>query len=201
MTLRRHRALVAAGLGVFALVLAAAPAVASSSVAPIIVRRVDTTALPRVTVDVETGSAVLTAGNVVLTEDGRRVPVSSVQSLTSAQIPRDTVLVVDTASSMNGAKMFATQVALKQLITAKPAADQMAIVAFGSTARTVQSFTSDQSTLDAAVNRLAVGGNAVLNDGVVLGANLLAAQSGVLPQLVIVADGNDAGSTATCRGR
>jgi len=97
---------------------------------------------------------------------------------------------------MTGAKMTATQAALKQIIADKAPADQMAVVAYGTTARTVQGFTADQNSLIGAVDRLAIGGNAVLDDGVVLSANLLAAQSGSLPQLVIFADSNDVGSSA-----
>ena len=207
MTARRLRAATAASLGVLLLLAVGTPAFASSSVAPITVRRVDTTAVTanppatdkdpkQVTIDVQTGPHTLSTGSVTLVENGRPVSVTSVDSLSHAQIQRDTVLLVDTASSMTGAKMTATQAALKQVIADKAPADQMAVVAYGTTARTVQGFTADQNSLIGAVDRLAIGGNAVLDDGVVLSANLLAAQSGSLPQLVIFADSNDVGSSA-----
>jgi len=197
MTSRRSRGLAAAGLGLLTLLLAAAPAAATAPPATIVVRRVDTTAMPKVTVDVQTGTHTLGANDTILVENGKKVAVSSVQSLGDAQVATATVLVVDTAQTMNGAKMFAARLALKQLISAKGPADQMAVVAFGTHARTVQGFTADPTALDAAVDRLAVGGNAVLNDGILLGANLLSALPTALPQLVVIGDSSDKGSNAT----
>jgi tight adherence protein B len=153
--------------------------------------------MAKVRVDFATGGHALDTAGLVLVENGRRITPASVQTVNQAQIPTATVLVVDTADSMNGAKIQVTQTALKQLIGVKGPADQMAIVAFGGSARTVQDFTSDPTVLDAAVDRLSVGGAAVLNDGVRLGANLLGEQPTALPQLVIVADSNDKGSTAS----
>jgi tight adherence protein B len=195
MKTRRRLGIVAAGLGLFAILLAAAPASAASSVAPLLVRRVDTSAMPKVTVDVVAGAHTLTAGNVVLVENGKRLSPTSVKSYGDAQVPTATVLVLDTAASMNGAKMFAARDALKRIIAAKGPADTMALVAYGPSARTVQGFTTDASRLDAAVDRVAVGGNANLFDGVALGSSLLSEQQGALPQLVIVADGGDRGSS------
>jgi tight adherence protein B len=195
MTVTRRRAAIAA-LGLLAVLLVAAPASAAPTTT-IAVRRVDTTASPKVSVDFATGGHALDTAGLVLVENGRRVTPTSVQTLNQAQIPTATVLVVDTADSMNGAKIQATKTALKRLIGAKGPADQVALVAFGGTARTVQDFTSDPTVLDAAVDRLSVGGPAVLYDGVRLGANLLGEQPNALPQLVIVADSNDKGSTAS----
>ncbi len=197
MTARTRRFGAAAGLGLLTLAFAVAPASAAAPSAPLAVRRVDTTAMPKVAVDVQTGGHALDQAGLILVENGKRISPSSVRALSDAQLPTATVLVVDTAQSMNGAKMFATSAALKQLIAAKGPADQMAIVAFGSTARTVQEFTADQIALDAAVDRLSIGGSAVLNDGVRLGANLLSEQPAALPQMVIVADSGDKGSVST----
>ncbi|MFI5042458.1 MAG: VWA domain-containing protein, partial [Acidimicrobiales bacterium] len=197
MSARRLRVLAAGGVGLLALLIAAGPATATAPTAPILVRRVDTTKMPNVTVDVETGSHQLSASGTILVENGTKVAASSVQTFGNAQVATATVLVVDTAATMNGGRMSATRLALKQLIAAKGPADQMAVVAFGTNARTVQQFSADPAVLDAAVDRLAVGGNAVLNDGVLLGANLLAEQPGALPQMVIVTDGDDKGSAAT----
>jgi tight adherence protein B len=196
MTVTPRRVAVAA-LGLLALLLVAGPASAAAPNATITVRRVDTTAAPKVTVDFATSGHTLDTGGLILVENGRRVTPTSVQTLSQAQIPTVTVLVVDTADSMNGAKIQATQAALKQLIGGKGPADQMAIVAFGGSARTVQDFTADPTVLDAAVDRLSIGGSAVLNDGVRLGANLLGEKPRALPQLVVIADSNDKGSTAS----
>ena len=196
MTATSRRVAVAV-LGLFAVLLVAGPASAASPTGAIVVRRVDTTAMPKVTVDFATGGHALETGGLVLVENGQRVTPTSVQTLSAAQIPTAVVLVVDTGDSMNGAKIQATQTALKQLIAAKGPADQIAIVAFGGTARTVQDFTADPTVLDAAVDRLSIGGAAVLNDGVRLGANLLGEQPSALPQLVVIADSNDKGSSAS----
>jgi tight adherence protein B len=196
MTPRRVRGVLAGGLGLLALLAAAAPAAAAPAASTLLVRRVDTTALPKVTVDVEAGTHTLNAGNVVLVENGQRLAPSSVTSYADAQVATATVLVVDTASTMNDSKMFATHDALKKIIAAKSPADQVAIVAYGDRARTVQDFTTDQATLDAAVDRLSVAGTAKLYDGMRLGAALLAERPSAMPQLVLVADSDDKGSTA-----
>jgi tight adherence protein B len=195
VTPRRRRGALAGGLGLLTLLLAAAPAGAAPT-STLLVRRVDTTAMPKVTVDVEAGNHQLTAGNVVLVENGQRLTPTSVASYTDAQVPTATVLVIDTASSMNEAKMFAARDAMKRIIAAKGTADQIAIVAYGDRARTVQDFTADQATLDAAVDRIAVGGNAVLYDGMQLGASLLTEQPSAMAQLVLIADSDDKGSKA-----
>jgi tight adherence protein B len=195
MTMTRRRAAISA-LGLLAVLLVAGPASAAAPTT-IVVRRVDTTLTPRVTVDFATGGHSLDTAGLILVENGRRITPTSVHTLNQAQVPMATVLVVDTADSMNGAKIQATETALKQLIVAKGPADQMAIVAFGGTARTVQDFTSDPTVLAAAVDRLSVGGPAVLDDGVRLGANLLGEQPNALPQLVIIGDSSDHGSTAS----
>ncbi|HVM63520.1 MAG TPA: VWA domain-containing protein, partial [Acidimicrobiales bacterium] len=194
MTPRRRRGLLAGGLGLLTLLLAAAPAGAAPAASTLLVRRVDTTSMPKVTVDVEAGSHALTAGNVVLVENGQRLQPASVTSYSDAQVPTATVLVIDTASSMNEAKMFAARDAMKRIIAAKSTADQIAIVAYGDRARTVQDFTADQATLDAAVDRIAVAGSAKLYDGMQLGASLLSEQPSAMPQLVLIADGDDKGS-------
>ena len=196
MRSRRGRGLAAGGLGLLTLLLVGAPAAATAPAVAIMVRRVDTTAMPKVNVDLQTGGKPLNISGLVLVENGKKVAATSVQRLSAAQVATATVLVVDTAATMNGSKMFAVQLALKQLIAAKGPADQIAVVAFGAKARTVQTFTADPAVLDAAVDRLAIGGNAVLNDGVQLGANLLSQQPGALPQLVIVADSSDKGSVS-----
>jgi len=196
MRARRYRAVVAAGLGLFSLLVAAVPASAAAPVTTLVVRRVDTTAMPKVTVDVVAGAHALSTGNVTLIENGKRLEPSAVRSYSDLQVPTATVLVLDTAATMNGAKMFAARDALKRIIAAKGPADTMALVAYGPTARTVQGFTADGAALQAAVDRVAVGGAADLYDGVRLGASLLSHQLSSLPQLVLVADSDDKGSTS-----
>src|SRR5579864_6992391 len=129
---------VAGALGLITLLAGAAPAHAATTTAPMLVRRVDSTSMPHVSVDVATGGRPLSQRGLSLIENGKRISTATVQSLGTAQVPTATVLVVDTASTMNGAKIFATRLALKELIAAKSPNDTMAVVAFGSSARTVQ---------------------------------------------------------------
>lgn len=196
MTSRRRRGAFAGGLGLLTLLLAAAPASATSPVASLLVRRVDTTAMPKVTIDVEAGAHTLSTGNVVLVENGRRLAPTSVASFADAQVPTATVLVVDTASTMNESKMFATRNVMKKIIGAMSPSDQVAVVAYGDRARTVQDFTNNQAVLDGAVDRLSVGGSAKLFDGMRLGASLLTEQPSAVPQIVLFADSDDKGSTS-----
>jgi tight adherence protein B len=192
---RRRAGLLSGALGLFALVLAAAPA-SGAQTGALVVRRVDATKLPNVTVDVAAGAHTLSASGVVLVENGKQVTPTAVASYASLQVPTATVIVVDTAATMNVAKMAAARDAIKRIVAAKGPADQFAIVAYGSNARTEQGFTTDRATLDGAVDRLAVGGNAVLYDGVRLGASLLSQVQGAMPQLVLIADGDDKGSAS-----
>jgi len=166
----------------------------------LVVRRIDSSKMPAVTVVVSSGAARLDPQSITLTENGRPANNLRAGTLSGVKLPIGTVLAVDTSSSMSGAKISAVQSALKSFIAGKAAGEQMAVVAYGSTPRVVQDFTGDPARLLGAVNRLDIAGTPSLYAGIRTASNLLISRPDLLPQMVIVGDSGNAGQLATLDG-
>jgi len=186
----RHRR-VAGALAVLLVAVASGAGVASAAgvpTAPLLIRRIDSSHMPTVVVDVSTMGKAVAPNSFSITENGHQANGLSGQTLVHSGAPTGTVLVVDTAQSMNGNKMLAVDQGLQAIINAKSPADQMAIVAYGGTPRVVQNLTADSSLLTGALGRLGLEGSPALYSGVQMGAALLEAQPALLPQLIVVGD-------------
>lgn len=156
----------------------------------LVVRRIDATALPLVHVDVATNGADVTPGAFGLKENGQPAKGLQTQTLSAARTPVGTVLLVDTASTMRDAGKFnLVKTMLKSLIQGKGAAEQMAVVPFGGGPRVAQDFTPDAGQLNAAIDRLALGGFPSLHAGVRMAGSLLASRPELLGNIVVVGDG------------
>ncbi|GAC1310256.1 MAG: hypothetical protein NVSMB16_06840 [Acidimicrobiales bacterium] len=154
------------------------------------VRRIDSTAMPTVKVDVSSAGADLAPGSFGLKENGVAVKDLKVATQSDARTPLGTVLLVDTASTMNeNGKISQTRSALKGLIASKGDNEQMAIVPFGGGPRVAQGFTVDKTVLSDTIDRLAVGGFPSLHAGFKVAGALLTERPELLGSVVVVGDG------------
>ncbi|GAC1586644.1 MAG: hypothetical protein NVS3B21_00890 [Acidimicrobiales bacterium] len=186
------RALVAGGLLAVGLSFAGAVAAGAAGSPPpaLAVRRIDSTAMPTVKVDVSTGGADIAPGSFAIKEDGQVVKDLRAVTQSEARTPVGTVLLVDTASTMNdNGKMAQTRMALKALIATKGDNEHMAIVPFGGGPRVALGFTVDKAALADTIDRLAVGGFPSLHSGFKMAGELLTDRPDLLGNIVIVGDG------------
>src|SRR5689334_11352359 len=120
-----------------------------------VIRTADATGYPNVQLVAYADGATVAADQVAAKQNGKAVEGLQVHGLDGLSIPVGTVFVVDTSKAMNNASAIdRLKAALHDAVKAMKPWDQMAIVAFGVRARTVASFTSDTSTLDAAIDTL-----------------------------------------------
>jgi tight adherence protein B len=118
------------------------------------------------------------------------VPLGEQQSLGIA-------LVIDTSGSMkDGALIERVLEAAHSFVDGKSASDQVAIVTFDRQARLVQDFTTNKDVLDTAIDKIALGSDTALYDGIVRAAALFA-DSSLQPNLVVFSDGGDTVSSSS----
>lgn len=107
------------------------------------------------------------------------------------------VLVIDTSGSMKeGALIERVLEAAHSFVDGKAAADQVAIVTFDRQTRLVQDFTTDKALLDTAIDKIALGADTALYDGIVRAAALFQ-DSTLQPNLVVFSDGADTVSSSS----
>jgi tight adherence protein B len=188
MTFRRSVALAAAAF--VALVIAAAPALAETTVA---IREVDTSAFPEVKVVAQVASASPpTLNQFSLREDDRLVSNVQVVPIGETDTPVGVVLVIDTSGSMReDSKIDAARAAAKQFISQKGPNDQIAIVAFSAEPRVVINFTADTNLLNGAVDGLTATGDTALWDAVRLASGLFTERPDLQANMVVLSDGAD----------
>jgi len=178
---------------------AAAAGAATGAPAPsLTVRRIDSTAMPAVSMVVAAHGATPALSSFSVTENGKPVHGLATARLSDTTTPVGTVLLLDTGQSMNDAnKMTLVRDGAKALVASKGASESMAVVAYGATPRLVQDFTTDPAALNDSIDRLAIGGTPSLYAGVRLASNLLINRSDLLGNMVIVGDGGNSGKLAT----
>jgi len=201
MTLVRRVARAVGLSGLAVVILAVAPASAGPAAAPrptLTVRRVDSTSMPLVKVDVATGGAALAPAGFGLTENGKRAVGLTGASLRDAKTPVGTVLLLSTSASMNeNNKMALERAAAKSIIQAKSPTELMAVVAYGGESRVVQDLTTDAAALSASIDRLAIGGTPSLFAGARMASALLTNRPDLLGNLIIVGDSGNTGTKPT----
>src|SRR5438132_1550339 len=117
------------------------------------VRRVDTTAFPKVKIVAMPTKPGTTAADFTVKEGGKPVKIDGVVPLTSS--PKGVVIAVDTSGSMSqDGKLEAVQAAIRDFVSRKRPQDQMAIVSFNNSAEVIQGLTSDANKLSQSVDRL-----------------------------------------------
>jgi len=181
---------------VAAAVLAAALAVlaAGTASASVQVQNVDTASYPTVNFSVVTSGISKTPPQVY--ENGTLVTGATASNLGSS---KSVVLAIDRSQSMAGASMKNAAAAADNFVTTKPATDAIGVVAFGSSALTLTSFSTSTIDADGALRSVSVDPHSgtALYDAVVLASNELAAQPARGRVIILLTDGKDVSSSAT----
>jgi tight adherence protein B len=151
-------------------------------------------AYPEVTITAVTATPSKRAP--VLRENGQPVSGLSAQNLGRA---KSVVLAIDRSRSMRG-KAFADAIAAaRSFVAAKPVADRISVVAFGSKSTSLTGFSSATIDADIALRTLSVDDRqgTALNDAIVQSAAALRAEKIPSKLLILVTDGTDVSSAAT----
>lgn len=187
-----------AAVAVLGALLAIAAAPASAARDGITLRAVDTTNFPEVRIEAQVAGDITDLNAFRVRENGRFVDDLKVVPLGESETPVGIVLVIDTSGSMaaNGA-MEAAKAAARRFVQDKLPNDQISIVAFADTARTVVELTPNTDRLVQAIDGLNAGGETALWDGVVMAARMLTFEPELQPNIVVLSDGADTASDAT----
>ena len=177
----RWAARLAAGLLCLAVGMPAAVTALAQTTGPTVaVTGVDSKAFPTVTTNLTvTGNnglplVGLTAANFTVTEDGK--PVAPASLVLDSDISQQLNLVLAVDVSVPGAGLAQVQAAADDFIATLSPTDQVAIISFFDQVDVVQTFTSDKTSLKAAIDNLTAGGNGTaFNAAADKAVNLLAA--------------------------
>jgi tight adherence protein C len=128
----------------------------------------------------------------------RNLPTTAKVTLATLVSPVALALVVDTSGSMSGRPLADAKAAMATMISALGPNDQVAVVAFNATVRTVQPLTSDKARALAAIGSIAAGGDTAIYDAVIGAVQVLdGADSKVRRAIVLLTDGLDTASRNT----
>jgi tight adherence protein B len=159
------------------------------------VRSVNTNAYPSVSMSVVTSSPS-TGGHPRVTENG--VPV---QGLEAVNLGRSTtvLLAIDRSRSMAGQSIKDAASAADRFVTTKPRGDAIGVLAFGSRALPLTTFSTSTIDADGALRTLSVDRHSgtALYDAIVLGANELSDRTVGGRVLIVLTDGKDVSSKAS----
>ena len=154
----------------------------------------DTSAYPQVRLSVVSSQPVSTLP--ALTENGQPVTDLKGVNLSSGA---SVVLALDRSESMAGASLRNATAAAQAFADQKPAADRIAVVAFGRHAVTLGGFSSAAGDADATLRGVTVDSKpgTALYDGVVAAAALLGRNGTAGRVIILLTDGHDVSSSAT----
>lgn len=133
----------------------------------------------------------------LVVREGDRVVKATTAVPLSDQQALGIVLVIDSSNSMQqGALIERVLEAAHAFVDSKTVADQIAIVTFNTDVRVMQDFTTDKARLDAAIDKIAIGPDTALYDGIVRSSALFK-DSSLQPNLIVFSDGGDTASSFT----
>jgi len=164
---------------------------ATGARAGVIVRHVDTNGYPHVGVSVVTGSPSTQQPQV--SENG--AIISSAQAVNLGN-STSVVLAVDRSRSMAGQSIAAAAAAADTFVTTKPAGDSIGLVAFGSKALVLTSFSTSTIDADGALRSISIDrrSGTALYDAIVLASSELAVRPPGGRVLIVLTDGKDVSS-------
>ena len=144
-------------------------------------------------------SEPLDPAQLAITADGGAVENLDIQPLASSSVPVGVILAIDTSGSMEGAPMEAARAAARSFVQQKRPEDFVAIVTFADEVQVVQAFTNNVTSLEERIDALVPSGATAFNDAVVRSIDMFddPSVSQLQPNIIILADGDDNGSTAT----
>jgi tight adherence protein B len=152
------------------------------------VKTVDTSGFPRVRLTVVAPSTSTTAPG--LQQNG--APVAGL-SATNLATGKSVVIAIDRSQSMEGAALTQASDAARAFVLAKPPADRVSVLTFGSKAVSLTGFSTSTTDADSALRSVTadtVNGTA-LYDAVVTGSNMLATESSPARVLILLTDGSN----------
>ena len=152
------------------------------------VMAVDTGEFPRIKLTVLAPSTSTTAPG--LTQNGQ--PVAGLEA-TNVGASKSVVIAIDRSQSMAGQALDQATAAARAFVAAKPPADRVSVLAFGSTAFSLTGFSTSTTDADSALRTITpdtVRGTA-LYDAVVDGSHLLAGETMPARILILLTDGDN----------
>lgn len=123
--------------------------------------------------------------------------IVSVENITDNNLPFSTVLAIDTSSSMAGLPLEKAKEAAITFVEQIADNAPVAIVAFDTTERLVQDFTTDKAVLTNAINGLAYGGKTALYDGALLAVQTAADSGSPRRAVILLSDGAEYGGVSS----
>jgi tight adherence protein B len=191
---RRRGVLLVLGLTA-ALAAGIGPARAQEEGTGVLIRRIDTSSFPTVTVTVAVQSdRAFGLGDVRLTENGQAVTPTDLRRL-GPELTVDVVLALDTSRSMEGEPLAAAAAAARQFLEQAPDTIRVGLVTFDAEARVVAPPSTDRSVALAALASPTTRNGTALYDAVVKAAALFAGPS--QRNIILLSDGRDVGSEAS----
>lgn len=172
----------------------AAPAFAEG----LTIRKVDTTAFPKVRVAAQINGNAPALGSFTLRENGQFVNGFEVVPLSQANTEIGVVLLIDISGSMrSNGKIEAAKAAADQFIDQKSANESIAVVVFNDQARVAANFSKDPAVLKGVINGLSATGETALWDGVRQASGLFNERPDLQANIVLLSDGKDTVSQTT----
>ncbi|MGC2241871.1 MAG: type II secretion system F family protein [Acidimicrobiia bacterium] len=134
-----------------------------------------------------------------ITVNGKAVSDLEVATLGESTVPVGVVLAIDTSGSMRGSPIDSAKAAAKDFVAQKRPEDSIALVTFADTAVVQTGFTTNANDLNTRIDAIQADGETAFNDGVIMGLSLFdsASASNLLPNMIVLTDGEDTVSTAT----
>lgn len=167
---------------------------ATGAKAAVVVRSVNTNQFPNVSVSVVTDTATASAPR--LSENG--TPVTAAGAVNLGQ-SASVVLAIDRSRSMAGRSIADASRAADRFVATKPQGDAIGIVAFGSHALRLTTFSTSTIDADGALRTISVDPRTgtALYDAIVLGSGDLSKRSTGGRVLIVLTDGKDVSSRAS----
>jgi tight adherence protein B len=152
------------------------------------VKSVDTAGFPRVKVTVVAPSTSPVAPG--LTQNGG--PVAGLEA-TNVGASKSVVIAIDRSASMTGPALPQATAAAQAFIAAKPPADRVSVLAFGSQSVSLTGFSTSTIDADSALRNITVDSvhGTALYDAVVDGSNMLATETLPARVLILLTDGSN----------
>lgn len=138
----------------------------------------------------------LTASSVEVLEDGSPAEIVSVRDVSDTAQAIAVVIVIDVSDSMAGSPLAAAKASAVSFVQGLGPDDEVAVLAFGSTVREAQPFTTDKAQAQSAIERLETSGTTALYDAANQGV-LTAARSALARRVVVLlGDGAEYGGAS-----
>jgi VWFA-related protein len=131
------------------------------------------------------GGAALDASNFTVTVDGQPATIVSADLAGEEDEPLDTLILMDTSGTTQGAPLAAAKSAAKAFLLELSPADRVAVMSFSDEVHLLQDYTDDRALATAAIDALTSGGNTALYQATTVAA-LKAAQAPARRKAVIL---------------